>query len=87
MRASVEPGVEQTLKGKLSTGETFQVTLLPGGLDLANHRISLQRLLFDSEGQTFETSAVIGLDEYTVIGGAGSDPKLLVLRISNLSGK
>jgi hypothetical protein len=87
VRASVQPGEEHSLEGQLSTGENFQLRLLPGGVDLPNHRLSLERLRFEAAGQSFETSTVVDLGGYTVIGGVGSDPRLVVLRVSNLSGK
>jgi hypothetical protein len=87
LRASVQAGEEQSLSGQLTDGKGFQITLLPGGVDLANGRISMQRLRFECGNQAFETSAVIQLGEYTVIGGVGSNPSLLVLRVSSLSGK
>ena len=85
VRASIQPGEEQTLQGKLSTGANFGLTLLPGGVDLDKRQVSLQRLRFQAEGQSFETSAVIALDEYAVIGAAGSNPYLVVLRVTNLA--
>lgn len=85
IRASIEPGEEQTLVGQMSTGSNFKLSLLPGGVDLARRQVSLQRLRFQADDQSFETSAVISLDEYAVIGAAGSNPFLVVLRVTSLA--
>ena len=87
VQASMEPGEEQELSGMLSSGEAFQIALLPAAVDLAGGRVSMKRMRFETPGQSFETSAVIALNDYAVIGGAGANPRLVVLRLKNLSGK
>lgn len=87
VQASMEPGEEQMLSGRLSTNEPFQLALEPAAVDLANGRVTMRRMLFESNGQSFETSAVISLNDYAVIGGAGANPKLVVLRLKSLAGK
>ena len=87
VQASMEPGEEQQLAGRLSNNEPFEIVLQPAAVDLARGRVTMKRLRFDSNGQSFETSAVIGLDDYAVIGGAGANPKLVVLRLKSLTTK
>jgi hypothetical protein len=94
IRTSVMAGSEPSLTGAWAVphedgsedhGE-FELLLRPGGLDPEGRQLSIERIQFESsEGQRFDTSAVIGFDEYTVLGSTGSEPLLVVLQIRPLA--
>jgi hypothetical protein len=88
--AGEEPSLTGTWRVPLDDGSEdhgdFELKLRPGGLDAPGRRLSLERIEFaSSDGPHFDTSAVIGFDEYTVLGAAGSEPLLVVLQVKPLA--
>jgi len=88
LRMSVVAGDERKLEGRFTTsGETqrFELVFKPAGVDETGRLLALQRIQFEcSAGQGFDTSAVLTIGEYTVLGVAGDRPLLVALRATPL---
>jgi len=86
LRASIVGGQEQRLSGRFQRGDDeqrFELSLVPAGYDASSKTLTLRECKFESStGQEFSTAAVVDLDEYVVLGGAGSDPLFVVLRVT-----
>lgn len=92
LRTSVSAGQERRLLGTHGGGsagepQPFELTLRLSGLDAQARLLAIERIAFKAaDGQGFDTSVVLGLDEYTVLGMAGEQPLLVALRVSALGG-
>ncbi len=89
LRMSVVAGDERRLQGIYDAGdqgrEEFQLVFKPAGVDESGRQLALQRIQFESSaGQGFDTSAVLTVGEYTVLGVAGDRPLLVALRATPL---
>lgn len=90
LRTSVSAGQERRLLGTYGgaqAGESrpFELTLRLSGLDVQARQLAIDRIQFKAAGgEGFDTSAVLGLDEYTVLGMAGERPLLVALRVSTV---
>lgn len=88
LRTTVVAGAERRMHGTWSSARgagdrQFELNLLLGSLDEAGRQLGLQRVEFRAtDGQGFDTSVVLGLDEYTVLGMAGERPLLVALRVA-----
>jgi len=87
LRTSILAGTERSLSGTYGQGNDFQLLLRPGAVDGTGHRLAFERIEFQgSEGQHFDTSAVLDFEDYTVLGAAGSEPLLVVLQVKPVQG-
>lgn len=88
LRMSVVAGDERKLEGRFSSfGEVqrFELVFKPAGVDESGRQLALQRIQFEcTTGQGFDTSAVLTVGEYTVLGVAGDRPLLVALRATPL---
>lgn len=86
LRVSIVGGQEQRLRGRFQRDDAdqrFELTLVPAGYDAQDKTLTLRQCKFESTtGQEFSTAAVVHLDEYVVLGAAGSDPLFVVLRVT-----
>ncbi|MBM3985090.1 MAG: hypothetical protein FJ296_05280 [Planctomycetes bacterium] len=85
LRLSVVAGDERKLQGQYldadGNTEQFQLFFQPAGVDESGRQLALQRVGFhSSDGLGFETSAVLAVGEYTVLGMSGDRPLLVALR-------
>jgi hypothetical protein len=87
VRTSVMAGMERSLSGTYDAGGDFRLQMRPGAADMAGKRLAFERIEFtSSEGHSFDTSAVLGFDDFTVLGAAGSEPLLVVLQVKPAQG-
>jgi hypothetical protein len=86
LRVSIVGGQEQRLRGRFERfdeEQRFELSLVPAGYDAHSQTLTLRQCKFESTtGQEFSTAAVVKLDEYVVLGAAGSDPLFVVLRVT-----
>ncbi|HVQ26388.1 MAG TPA: hypothetical protein VMV01_14480, partial [Planctomycetota bacterium] len=86
LRVSIVGGQEQRLRGRFQrdgADQRFELTLVPAGYDAHSQTLTLRQCEFESTtGQELSTAAVVHLDEYVVLGAAGSDPLFVVLRVT-----
>ena len=82
VRTSILAGSERSLSGSFGPDGEFELQLQPGAVDGTGHRLAFDRIEFkSSEGQRFDTSAVLDFEDYTVLGAAGREPLLVVLQV------
>jgi hypothetical protein len=88
LRLSVVAGDERKLEGSfmgIGDRQRFELVFKPAGVDESGRQLALQRIQFEcTDGQGFDTSAVLTVGEYTVLGVAGDRPLLVALRATPL---
>lgn len=90
LQSSAEPGHQIQLRMRGAEETRYDLNLITGPYDAENGRMTLQSCEFfvQPEGEDaellFETSTVLRLGEYAVIGLTGAEPVMLVLRFAPL---